>query len=755
MAALPAGWLQSDVSGITHTLTMDLSVRAQVPSGDILPDFPNVQTVVRLYTEALTALHGRSDLGPGVDTADDIRLVLEYGPGPTVVVLETLTGIANTGEPPLFADVTVTRTDAGLRLGVTIDGNDYLRYEWWQDSGTTTTVDVAGNTVDVWTRSEPPLSLGGGGRLMWYTIVDFSPAAATYTIASFKDFTANGSSLPIGPYPFFTGTTIRYFGAPWAYTVDARVIDADGTILAGVDLTHQATARTSGTWTISAQQDDEHTGPLPPAGIVNLTHRVDPAALADPWLTMQDVTPYDADLPLLFQGNAPKSPGNASATDYSVGTLTIAASLSLLLSSTAWVVDSGSASVGGTPTVPIFTVTVDPATVRRPFASSWEDWNDSGSPDFEPDDNWTTTLHDFYASGAGDDRWGAGLYSYLDVDMTVPAGDDTLLAVEIEWAIAQAEDTISVTYSAYTFPAGGRSTQRVDLMFPTELLSRPFYGERINSVRLIGLKAGVTTVHSLTLVADEDAYITLSGRRDVLADETVAYSGVVISQDGQAPSLLWSTDTPLIPASDRDGDAFTDQHGDHQNGVFTIDGVTRTFIGEAPGMAQALIEDTFTELSRMEGLTSVYSATALDAALSDGFGNEIGIDLSNNPAPVTRASTWFTPVRPADRAAPGVAYTVRAWVVVTDVLVPAGRTSGQVIVFQKNFLGMLLEALAVDSDYFRHGAGEPVTATAYTGGAPATGDLVLGSETTDASGFALIGVRTGTVDGLQANFILA
>jgi hypothetical protein len=758
VAQLAPGHIDTGTSA-THTLSFDISVRAQVPSGDILADFPNTLTVVRLYTEAVTALHGRSDLGAGIDTADTIRLALEYGPGPTIVILETLGSIPNSGEPPLFADVTVSRTDAGLRLGVTIDGNDHLRYEWWQDSSTTATITVGGNTVEAWTKSEPPVSLGGGGRLMWYTLID-AAATATYYRARFKDFTFGAGSLPFGPYEFFEEGTIRNFGAPWAYTVDARVIDADGTTVAGVDLLHQGSPQTSGTWTLSAQQDNEHTGPLPPDGIALVTHRVEPASLEDPWLSAQTVRPYPTDLECRFAGNAPKSPGDASPTDYSVGTLTIAPSVSILQSSEAWVIDSGSGSVGGTSTVPVFTITSGPATVRRPLKESWTDWNDSGSPDFEPTDNWTTTDSDFYASGAGDDRWGVGLYALMDLDLTVPAGPNTQVAVAITYAVAQAEDTIEVTYSTdvagnpITFPAGGRSTQRIDLMFPVEIDSRPLYGERIAEVRIIGLLAGVTTVHELAVVADEQAYITLSGRRDVLADDTIAYSGIVIAQDGQAPSLLWGTDTPLIPAADRDLDGRTDQHGDHQNGVFTLDGVTTAFLGEAPGMAQATLSDTFTELSRMEGLTSVYSSAALDAALSDAFG-EIGIDGAGAASPVVRASTWFKPIRPADRMTAGAAYTVLARVVVTDVLVPAGRTSGQVVVFQRNYLGMLLEGLATDAAYNRHGAAVTVTARGYTGGAPAPGDTVLGSDTTDASGFALVPIRTGTLSGSQFSAYLS
>jgi hypothetical protein len=489
-------------------------------------------------------------------------------------------------------------------------------------------------------------------------------------------------------------------------------------------------------------------------------HSVPTAVLADPWLSAEDVRPYDEDLNFRVEGMAPLSPSSATPTDYSAGSIDIDASVSVLQSANSWAITLGTGTVGGTATVPVFTITSAPASVERDLLSYWRNWNNAANPDgrYEPTDLYVTTKTAYFSDSPTPDVFGWSVYAALDLDLTVPAGDDTQLAVAITWAYPITAgspgtiDTIEVTYSdaSLLFPAGARNTRRVDLMFPVELQSRPFYGERVDRIRLIGLKSGVTTVHALNLVTDEDAYITLSGRSELLSDSTTRHTGIVLAQDGSAPSLLWGQDQAIVPTSDSDLDGFTDARGDHQNGRFVENGVTGVLLGKAPGMRAALIADTFAELHRMEGITATYSDTALVAALG-GSGTELGFDAFGNPSPVPRVSTWFLPTLPHARITAGTPYDVRAQFVVSGIVIPCGLTAAQMRIFQRNHLGQVLEGLATDADFNRHGAGVTVNARAYTGGAPGSGDTLLGTGTTDASGYIAIGVRTGTVGGLNIN----
>lgn len=797
--ALTSGWGDTGVVA-THVLTCDIEMSTMVFGAGVgLPTLDARFDNAGLYFGTAPA-SGATDLGcTGLTTNGagaswstvELYLIHYAGPSPfsggeTYTLLSSRAGSCT---PEYFAPIELKKTIGPLRLGATIR-EGVLVYAWFEDAATTVTYSVDGTLYHTIARGDPPARTAytfqiadggasatvlGQGTMVQVARVVRSPGPADDSIADHVRFSNFAGDIGGGAVAITIPETTSYkwqlrptsefflhggprFGAPIQWTYDLDCDDTSGAAVAA-NATLEG-ARTCPTSFAVTKYLTGITGGLMTGNYDNTAQGfiTTAAVLADPWLSAQDVQPYAEDQVARYEGNDPLDPGDATPTDYSTGTITIAASLSILQSANAWSTDLGTVVITGTPTVPIFTVSATPAIVRRELAEHWRAWNDSGDPDYEPTDQYTATRHDIFASGSADDRWGFSLYSYVELDMTVPAGLPTLVAVELTWAVLRGTatiDTFSTTYSPVTFPAGGRSTQRIDLLFPTELLSRPYYGERVDTVRIIGLRSGATTLHAINLVADEDAYVTLSGRRATLRDGTETATGIVVSCDGSAPSLLFGIDRPVSPLpGDLDGDGWADYRGDHQNGAFIVDTVTQEHPGKAPGMLSGTLQATLEELHRIEGITSVYSAAAITAALTDGDGNVVGTDSSGAAAAVTRRADWFVPTLPADRVTPGAGYDVRAQVVVDGVVIPAGVSPADMRIFQRFHLGMILEAVAVDENYERHGAGETVRATAYTGGAPAPGDLVLATETTDASGFVILGVRTGTIGGLQANFIL-
>ncbi len=803
IAALSPGWLDTGLSA-THVLTCDLELSTMV-FGSAVAGFAAMEARfdnVGLWFGTAPAA-GASDLscvgltpgGRGTSYSNVEVLLIKSAtadPFSGPVTYTTIASRAGSCTPAYFTPIELKKTIGPLRLGVTVKAG-VLVYAWFADAATTVEFRIDGTLHRTFSFTDPPsrgiyaiqtgnpgsavLPVNGQGTPVQIARVvqaTGTPGNDDDSIADhvrFSNFEADvgdgvvSVTIPVSTaYKWSQRTSSEFlfgggpvFGPPYRFTYD---IDADET--SGAAVAANATlegARTCPTNFAVTKQFSSGGGFPDNYSTASEGHILTAAVLADPWLSAQAVVPYTEDRPFRFEGNDVKDPNDVTPTDYSVGSITIAAALSVLQSANAWATDLGSVVITGTPTVPIFTVSSEPVIVRRALAESWRDWNNPLSGDYQPTDLYRTTKRDFYASGALDDRWGWGLYALAEIDMTVPAGSDTLIALEVTWAIQRGAitiDTITVTYSAFTFPAGVRSTQRVDLMFPTALRSRPFYGERVDQIRIVGLLTGVTTLHAINLIADEDAYVTLMGRRAVLRDGTVTHSGIVIAQDGSAPSLLFGRDTAISPLSgDLDLDGWQDYRGDHQNGAFVVNQVTQEHPGKAVGMEQTTLQATLEELNRLEGCTATYSAAALDTAFTDPDGNVLGVDAAGAASPVVRAADWFVPTLPADRIIAGTPYDVRGQLVVTGCVVPAGVIPANMRIFQRNHLGMVLEALATDANYFRHPAGVTVRARAYTGGAPSEGDLLLGTIATDASGYARVPVRTGTIEGVDFNAYIA
>jgi hypothetical protein len=738
MPALAPDTLDTLVT-LTATFSFDIEFRAQFvgspPTRNGL-DFNGSALDAILRTRSGGGDFGRVDLGFDIDSAATVDVVLTSPPGDatTDTVLATGAGVA-VGTPGFLAPITCSYSIGPLRLGV--------RYEWWSDAATVTTYIIGGITVV--TFGAAPANLGCHPGSLSYGLLSLDSALTTSAFSMFRvsNLRYNAVAVSGGPFEFgyLSGAgAFRHLGATRRWSVNLGTIDADGTSIAA-NATHNGGTRSMGA--------TAYTEEIQGAGVIdNAAKFAGAAVLTDPWLSAQAVTPYTPDRTFFLEGNNPVDP-NASKTSWSVGTITIASPVSVLQSATAWTVMNGTVTVGGTSTVPTFLVTVGPARVERLFYSDWRDWNNPVSGLYQPTDLYTATKRTAYATSATNDVWGWGLYAYLDVDMTCPAvGGPHVLAFEVDWAVVSdlgaTIDTITTTYSPVTFTDGARSTQRIDLLFPVEYRDIPYYGERVDAVRIVGLQVagGAYTLHSISLVADQQAYAKIGGQLFYATDGVPIYGGVVLAQDASMPSSLWGLDYPLT--GDRNGDGYPDHRGDDQNGRFLVNEVGYSFLGHAQAMEKNTLLTAFAELSLMEGVTATYSATAIDAAFTDTFGAVLDAPSAFRPA------TWFVPTLPHARITKNVAYTVLAQLVVTDIALPNGLSStSDLIVYERARLGMAIEALALSTSDTRAAPGGTVNARASFSGSPAPGDLLLATAVTDASGFVTLPIRTGLIGGVE------
>lgn len=756
---------------------MTVEFRAQVytgvrPQNELQLDFlPWSSAGVALYTRPAPGAVSLGCAGLGImQSYNTVEAVLEHYPGGvfTQVVLASGAGNCTPGFLPSFV---VTKTIGPLRLGVTIEedsgsGSQTLRYRWFFDAATTVTWNVGGTTVRIDAYADPPtprprellLQFNHPG---YSTFGGATSGPATFSHVKLSAFTGNGVSLAHAAVEItpaeqtaiaFNLNVGRAFGALFRYTGDLDAIDADGTAEAADATYHGAqTCPAIVTVTEDAFWEGGTISAVAALATVEKTHAV--ASLADPWLSAQTVRPYATDRDFGQEGNEPLNPDNTSPTTWNAGALTVTGSLSVLRSTNAWTVDIGSVTIGGTATVPTFNVTVAPWRVVRDLRSHWRNWNNPANPDglYQSGDLYTATKRDAYAVDANvPDAWGWSLYGYLDVDLTAPAGSAETITLMVRYAVRREGGTIETfdaTYPSLSFPAGARNTRRVDLLISTNA-GRPIYAERVDLITLTGTQTGLHTLHALNLVTAEQPYAKLGGKAYTLRDLSHLQGGITLACDGSFPAAHWGDDVLFSDGLDVDADGYFDHKGDHQNGIFRIENsgllvAAQSGCGKAPGSFQATLSEFFTHLNRMEGLTATYSAAAIDAAFTDGT-NTLGTDEIGSAVTVTRKASWLQPTMPHVRLTAGVAYTVLARLLVDAVTFPNGTTHAQQRFYQRNRLGSVLEALALNADSSdRAAAAATVAARAMLGGAAAETDPTLASGTTDASGFVTVPIRNG------------
>lgn len=624
--------------------------------------------------------------------------------------------------PQPFLTCPVTYSYTNLALGATVDRNTTTgvvrhRFRLFVTSSSVGTYSVGGrsSTITGIVGSQVTPSLGVSRYRAGYlgAIADFPDGIQITDIEWGGDldptgdllYPIQGGALPLGHQ--FVATTLLY--PPLRYTADVDVRDAGGaqpahTVRVGgalpADYTDVAnpssTALTKWRWTSS--------------GVA--------AALQGSW-DEAGVSPFAADLIVPLRKIPPLRPGDAPES-WQPSTYQITSPLSVLRSSNNCS-GTGSVALSGTGNL-IWTVT-GAATVTRQLLEKWRAWNTFADPDYHADDGYTTTKADYYGAD-GQDRWGWGLFAYLDVDLTAPANGS--LTLSVTWAAAGA--SLNQVTKTYTVPAiTGRHTYRVDLLFPNE--GGPFYGERVDTISVSGFVNGVYQLHDLSLVADEDAYVKVHARG--------TYSGLVIAQDGQFSIGQWGTN-PLIGA----GPA---RQKDDESGLFSSGAGTDTSWGGAVRM-DGTLQAVMTEWNRMEGITTTYSGSAVAADLTDGT-NVAGTENELSAVPIAYSARWYDTMM-AGRAPANAAQDLDASVYADGGADLCAAPAGTFVLPFRHTLGMMLEAQVRASGGGREAPGTVVTARIVGVG------TALGTGTTDASGYVEVPIPTGTVSGSDFTAVL-
>lgn len=605
--------------------------------------------------------------------------------------------------PQPYIGIAVSWSVTGLRLiaGLTTPGGGrYLTYRLWSDSGTSWTLTVGGRTITT-------AGAAGGTSLTSPTIsfTDYvvnsmgAPVIGTATPLSDgikienivwnseadpttrDDLAYEGTTSTPGVVVAHTFTT----KPPLKYDVDVRVEDAGGaapahTVLVanpagqGVSVTNPNTG-SANVW--------RPTGVNP--GYVN-------GVLSGSW-TDSGIDPVELDVPI--RQIVPKRPSGGPEY-WTPATLSIASPVDVLLSANNWS-KTGSIALSGTGHS-TWTVT-GAGTVSRALAGV-----------YAAADTYTTTKHT-----AGDDVFGWGLYSYLELNLT--SSVSATLTLTITWNTNPA--TGATTTRAYTFTVTATTaTYRIDLLFP-DAATEPDYFERVTNLSLAGFANGVYTLNSCQLVAVESAYVKHA--------QTFGWTGLAISQDGSFPSYWWGPNPVLAGAVLEKDDECAQFGGANQQlgGSVRMDGT---------------IQDAMTELARMEGVTTTYSGATIAADLTDGteiFGNLTG--------PANYDADWIHTQLSA-RVAPGATLNLDASIRFDGAdLCPAA--AGDILLPFRVTLGMMLEALCITAGGARAGAGFGMVARRSPTGTPDPSDPVIGSGTTDASGFVSVPIPVGQASG--------
>lgn len=775
MAALTAGWIDSGVTA-THTLELDLEFRAQVLNSVIRPQnevrIDNLTSrPVGFYTRPQSGASDLNNPDLGImESYSTVESVVEYYPGGvlTQVTLNSGSGTAS-GAPSFLPAIAIVRTLGPLRLGVTIEARTvggatvyYLRYGWFADAATEMIYTVDAIEIDRRSYTDPP------GLIISELLLAFDRdtyafggivGSSAFTHTRFSGFTANGSALSHaavelnavgGTYGGFFANNGRRFGPFYRWSVNLAAIDADGTAEV-VDATY------NGAQVTPVTVDREVEWFVEIGGDSNLEQLASSAVLADPWLSSQTIRPYASDRTFVQEGMKPKSPGNAAHSEWTVGTLEITSPVQVLLSTNPFV-GSGSVVVSGATNTPTFTVSGAGSSVTKTFREHWRSWN--GGALNVPGENYTATKRTAYTIDANTpDLWGWGLYAYLDVEFTAAVA--ATLVFEVTWVqIVQfdfaASPAIVTAVRQYSRAVTGAGTYRLDLLFPDDG-DKPFYGERVDSLKVSGFATGTYTLGTVRLVTDQDAYVKYGGQsvQPLAGGGTLTVpNGFLLAQDGQMPLCGWDGDTrqSLTGGSDEDvdDDGFKDYEKDHQNGILEYaalesDPVSVGSGGGAVGMRSAVvsIQDVFTELNKVEGVTATYNGATMEADLTDAFSGVIGLDTTGAAAATPRRAMWLMVALPHVRIAANTPTNISARLVVDETIVAPGRTAAQQRIFQRSRLGMALEAQTRTAASARGGNGQTVTARAFFGGAPVGNDPSIGSGTTDAGGFVTVPIRTG------------
>lgn len=718
MAALPSGYIDTGTTQ-DHDGSLTVKVRA------ISPYDPCPVSAVfwggRSVTLELRRTGSVIDCGD-FESADTVELwaydIFSSGYG-GAILLDTVAGAC----PQPYLEVDVIATVTGLKLVSTFDANDKIRYRLWNDATVTWHLDVGGFVMDYTGPVAGELLVTPYLRTGPFRLVNpFATPPLPNTLADgfvVENPIWNGDSDPTasdtiaismyttGGGGFSTFEPAWHSYPPMKYEADVRVEDAAGTtpgndvIVVGNGATVSTIVNPNTDAIVHWRWAGVDHIPVSGEGSVE-------ASLDGDW-SVAGVNPFEEDLSVPVRQIKPKAPGSAPQS-WNIGTYQIVSPQSILLSGVSF---SGTGAVVLSASENRDWAVSGACVVTRALSESWRDWNTPISPDYQAADQFRATKFDAYASGAADDRWGFGLYAYLDVTLTAPATGD--VTMELTWVCAGPSPT--TTTRTYTVPVtSGSNTYRVDLLFPNEP-SHPFYGERVDTIKFYGMQNGTYHLTDIALVGDQDAYVKISKRLfSIFAED-----GIDVSMDGSFSVAHWGGNLGGVK--------------DDESGRFSFGGAPDTLEGGAIRMTST-IQAALVEWDLMEGMDVAYTGGTIAVDLTDGtniWGNV-----------VTYPASWLHQVM-GERANQNTSKPIAASVYCAGAdLCPVD--AGKIVIPFRQVIGMILEAQCYDnSTGFRPSAGSTVTAKRSETGAESPSDTVLNTGTTDASGFVSIAIPAGTV----------
>lgn len=703
MSPLPNGWIECNTPDVNHTITVDFTANT-ADGGFTFLRFGDTQIGLEADFPLTTITMYRWKDGDPFGSRVTISAAAYDATGGTTLA----PGQAVYTIGPLTVGVTIDQVDDALSVGRSYR----LRYRLFTQVGTLEELTCDGVTVATTTyatEQEVTAALPYTALNTTTLSVPTGPVAAWNARITNQD--ANGESYPHGDHVFRGGfPTTFYVPAPYKYTLRPSVRNTAGAVVSG-SVTGGLNLGSMPVWSNGSDQacvDWESV--LTSSQYVGVTTSGD-------WSAGVVALPAGEDR-LEVHGVLPRDPDDPDGV----------AALSVEIESPVTVLISGDNFTGTGPVAlsgtgnQTWTVSGAGARVERILRESWRDWNNPIHGDYEPDDDYTTTKHDYYASGSGDDVWGWSAYGFLEVELTAPGS--ATLTFEVTWV------TAAGTQIVRTYPfdvTSGTNTYRIDLIFPDE--QEFMFGERVDEIAFEGFATGVYTLVGLELVAVLDAYLKMG-------------NGPVLSQDGSFAYSQWDDD----PVS---GSGFTK---DYQNGYFNLGmgadslGGSPLALGDSMSTSGATISELATEMNRMEGITATYDASGLNTAFTDGSGNTFGLQDGVTPTAPTRFGHWLHDNHPYTRLPANAPLDLEASPR-CHYFQPAQVPAGSLIIPFKRTLGSIVDVVAASSTGGRCGSNCTVYAKRNTSGVVSPSDPIIATGNTDASGYAVLPFRNGLVSG--------
>lgn len=458
------------------------------------------------------------------------------------------------------------------------------------------------------------------------------------------------------------------------------------------------------------------------------------------WAAAQDPALPSNDLELPMPTRAPRL---YSAGEYHPVSLTIAPEVSIQRPDgnrpSDWV-GSGDIAVTEGATDTTFVVTGIGASALRTLTTDWK--RRVGAPPYGTGDplfgieNYERTKHQ-----SGEDVWGWEQYGYGELRITSPRSETLFLRVRGNYLsvydphvtggnrVADYVATLVPFVATYQLNLSeGENTLLIDWLFPSSAtidgaaVSNPFYYGRVDDLQLSGFRTGAFVLSVLKLKSRGDAYFKAAWGKQIVRDD---YSLPVLALNGafnfgNVPDQVYKPD----------------EIGGYGGSLRYIQPLT----GDPSGIvqdSQYSLQDFWTKMNNLEGLTATYSQAAHDAAM---------IDLQGKELTAAEPAHCLLPVVPYALVTPGSAYTPDCSVVGGTVEICPGLAFAFVV---NHPLWGGLEALVISTEGERVSDGIKINAVRADTGA------IVASGFTDRFGYVVVtpipanGVREYALQGAE------